>query len=218
MPRADASAERRAEILAAAVRVLARDGIAETTTRKIAHEAGVNQATLAYYFENKDGLLLEVLREMMRLTRGIALGALPADTGLRTAVREALAAFWRHVEEAPELQIMQYELTLYAMRNPAAAWLAREQYAGYCAVVETLFTEASAASGQVCAISCAELARFVVGGLDGLILQFISDRNIERARRDLSNLIGAVTALAEGTATPARAALPGESEARQRHE
>jgi hypothetical protein len=79
-------------------------------------------------------------------------------------------------------------------------------------VVEALFTEASAASGQTCAISCAELARFVVGGLDGLILQFLSDRDSMRARRDLGNLIGAVTALAEGMATPAPAIPPGADE------
>lgn len=48
------------------------------------------------------------------------------------------------------------------------------------------------------ALSFAALARFIIAGLDGLILQFISDRNSERARQDLNSLIVATIALAEG--------------------
>lgn len=191
---------RKGEIIAAAVRVLARDGLAETTTRKIATEAGVNQAMLRYYFGSKDDLLFAVLQEMMRLTREIVREVASTSGSIRQAIAGSLRAFWAHVEATPELQVMQYELTLYALRHPDSAWLAREQYDGYCAVVQTLFEEAYAASSQACALPLAELARFVVGGLDGMILQFISDHNVERSRRDLEHLIAAVIALAEGAA------------------
>jgi AcrR family transcriptional regulator len=194
----ETTAERRAEILHAAIRVLARDGIARATTRKIAAEAGVNQAMLGYYFGGKDELLLAVLEEMMRLTGQIAGAVLPASRDIHGALAESITAFWEHVEQAPELQVMQYELTLYALRHPASAWLAREQYAGYTRVVTELVRAAFAAAGRSCAVSHEELARFVVGGLDGMILQFISDRDAGRARRDLANLIAAAYALAEG--------------------
>ena len=42
------SSDRRTEILEAAIRVLARDGLAQASTRKLAAEAGINQATLLY--------------------------------------------------------------------------------------------------------------------------------------------------------------------------
>jgi AcrR family transcriptional regulator len=186
--------ERRAEIIAATIRVLARDGIAETTTRKIAAEAGVNQATLRYYFGSKDDLLFAVLQEMMRTTREVVQAAIPSDGGLHVAIAESIKAFWLHVEAAPELQVMQYELTLYALRNPDSAWLAKQQYDGYSVLVESLFEQNFAAAGRKCAVSFAELARFVIAGLDGLILQFVSDRDTVRARRDLDNLIFAVRA------------------------
>jgi AcrR family transcriptional regulator len=192
------SGDRQAEILAAAVRVLARDGIAQATTRRLAAEAGINQATLLYYAGSKDALLLAVLREMMRLTSEIALAAAPTGLSPREAIRHSVTAFWEHVEAAPELQIMQYELTLYALRNPESAWLAREQYDGYRAVVEERLREAYASAGATCAIPFDVLARVIVAGLDGLILQFISDRQAARARRDLEALIAAVIALAEG--------------------
>lgn len=197
---AEATSERRAELLAAAIRVLAREGLAETTTRKIAAEAGINQATLLYYFGSKDDLLFAVLQEMMRATQEIALQSVPEAANLRGAVAGAIRAFWGHVEATPELQIMQYELTLYALRNPDAAWLAREQYAGYSRVVEALLRETYVAAGQTSAIPFDALARFIVGGLDGIILQFVSDRDPARARGDVEYLIGAVLALAEGTA------------------
>jgi len=190
--------ERRAEIIAAAIRVLSRDGLAETTTRKIAAEAGVNQATLRYYFGSKDDLLFAVLQDMMRITREVVRAGTPTDKGLHEALSESIRAFWAHVEESPELQIMQYELTLYALRHPESAWLAKQQYDGYSAVVEILLQHGFDKAQLPCSLPIAELARFIVGGLDGLILQFISDRDTTRARRDLDHLIVAVIALAEG--------------------
>ena len=197
MSKASTVDERRARILEAAIEVLARDGIAETTTRKIAAEAEVNQAMLRYYFGSKDDLLFAVLQEMMRQTREAVQRATPKGKALREMLLEGLTGFWMHFEARPELQVMQYELTLYALRNPASAWLARQQYDGYCAVVETLLEEGFTTAGESSALSFAELARFIVGGLDGLILQFISDHNSARARRDLSNLVNAVAALAQ---------------------
>lgn len=194
------SSDRRAKVLAAAIRVLAREGIGAATTRKIAAEAGINQATMLYYAGSKDELLLDVLREMMRLTREVVLATDPVGGDPRDGIRRSLTAFWTHVEDSPELQVMQYELTLYALRNPASAWLAREQYAGYVAVVEELLRTAFAAAEMARALPFDMLARFIVSGIDGMILQFISDHDTARARRDLEALIAAVIALAEGAA------------------
>jgi AcrR family transcriptional regulator len=192
--------DRRSEILEAAIRVLTRDGLAQASTRKLAAEAGINQATLLYYVGSKDKLLLAVLRELMRQTQEIAVAAASDDMSLREAIASSLRAFWQHVEVTPELQVMQYELTLYALRNPDAAWLAREQYRGYCEVVEGVLRAACERQGIVCAVPADALARFIVGGLDGLILQFVSDQNTTRARYDLEALIAAVISLAEGAA------------------
>ena len=187
---------KRAEIIAAAVAVLAREGLAETTTRKIAAEAGVNQAMIGYYFGGKDDLLLAALQEMMRLTATIVRAAMMENVAPERALAGAMRAFWSHVESQYALQIMQYELTLYAIRRPASAWLAREQYAGYVSLVANLTRAAFEGAGRACALSYDELARFIVGGLDGLILQFVSDRDEARARRDLECLIHAALLLA----------------------
>ena len=190
--------ERRTNILEAAIVVLARDGIAETTTRKIAAEAEVNQAMLRYYYGSKDDLLFAVLQEMMRQTREVVQQATLHGQDLRTMLQSGLLGFWEQFEGRPALQILQYELTLYALRNPTSAWLAQQQYDGYCAVVEILFAEALASSDEKSAVPLPELARFVVAGIDGFILQFISAPDPARARRDLVHLVNAVVALVRG--------------------
>src|SRR5258708_10876932 len=200
MTHASAAEVRRAEIVGAAIQVVLREGINDGTSRKIAAAAGINQATLLYHVGSKDELLLAVLRQMMWLTGEVARRVLTAGLSPRAAIRHSITAFWEHVEASPERQVMQYELTLYALRHGGSAWLAREQYAGDGAVVEELLRETFTAAGARCALPFPALARFIVGGLDGLILQFISDRDSVRARRDLETLIAAVIALAAGAA------------------
>ena len=194
-------------ILTAAIRVLARDGIAATTTRKIAAEANVNQAMLGYYFGSKDELLCAVLQELMRQTAQIALALRSGQPDVRVMIAESITAFWASVEREPAVQTMQLELTLYALRQSSSAWLAEQQYRGYGAVVEHLLREGCAAAGQDCAVPYDMLARFIIGGLDGLILQFITDHDRPRARRDLQQLIAATIALAEGAAMPTKKTL-----------
>ncbi len=189
MSRTSAVMERRTEIIEAAIRVLSRDGITETTTRKIA---------LRYYFGSKDDLLFAVLQEMMSRTREIVQAGTPIGCGLHEAISESLKTYWAYVEASPELEVMQYELTLYALRHSNSAWLAQQQYDGYATVVTTMLQDGFEAVGKTCAIPLAELARFIIGGLDGLLLQFISDRDTNRARRHLDHLIKAVITLAEG--------------------
>lgn len=197
----EAGDAKRAAIVAATIAVLAREGLSETTTRKIAAEASVNQAMIGYYFGGKDDLLLAALQDMMRMTASIARATMSERTAPELVLAAAITAFWEHVELHPDLQVMQYELTLYAIRRPESAWLAREQYAGYTAVVAELAREAYEAAGSICALPFDDLARFIVGGLDGLILQFVSDRDAGRARRDLRHLIRAALALASGAAS-----------------
>jgi AcrR family transcriptional regulator len=199
--RAAASQSKRDEIIAAAVAVLAREGLAQTTTRKIAAEANVNQAMIGYYFGGKDDLLFAALQEMIGLTATIVRAAMAERAEPERALVCAMRAFWTHVESHFELQIMQFELTLYALRRPESAWLAREQYAGYITLVADLTRAAFEGSGRACALPYDELARFIVGGLDGLILQYVSDQDQQRARRDLEHLIRAAVQLATGAAS-----------------
>jgi AcrR family transcriptional regulator len=82
-----------ADILAAAGRVLARDGARRFTAARVAKEAGVSVGSLYQYFPNKEAILFRLQADEWEQTGGLLAGIL-ADTSvppldrLRAAVRE----------------------------------------------------------------------------------------------------------------------------------
>jgi AcrR family transcriptional regulator len=93
-------------ILQAAGAVLQRNGISGTTVEAIAKEAGVDRATIYYYFADKGAILREAIHdgvmEMISDLEAIAVsGADPADR-LRESLRAAMRAYEKHY---PQLYI-----------------------------------------------------------------------------------------------------------------
>src|ERR1700716_3308777 len=66
---------RREQLIDAAVRVAARDGVASTPPRAIATEAGASLASVHYCFESKQELLQEVLISIINELTGETLAA-----------------------------------------------------------------------------------------------------------------------------------------------
>lgn len=79
----------RQRLLEGAARVFARDGIAGSTTREIAREAGVNEVTLFRHFHSKERLIAAVIGENFGLQAAQAQPPAPVPTGnLRTDLTE----------------------------------------------------------------------------------------------------------------------------------
>jgi AcrR family transcriptional regulator len=187
--------ERREEIVAAAVRVLARDGVPSATTRSIAAEAKINLATVHYYFGGKDALLAEVLDTLSNEVAEIVRGAIPTSGGVREALEHGLTAVWQLAQQTTGLQIAQYELTTAALRagEPERA---RQQYAAYHRVITALVEETLAASGEHIAVPVDALVAFLVAGMDGLILNALV-APADESEKALQLFIAAAVALAD---------------------
>lgn len=72
----------RQRLIQVAVDLFITQGVAETTTRQIAEQAGVNEVTLFRHFGNKHGLLLAVMQDKEALSRlGMALGQQSTQMG-----------------------------------------------------------------------------------------------------------------------------------------
>ena len=69
-PKKSESTVTRDRLLAAAMKVFARDGLHRATTRGIAEEAGVNEVTLFRHFQNKEGLLAAVMSQAVAAHAG----------------------------------------------------------------------------------------------------------------------------------------------------
>ena len=95
MPKIVDHDQRRRELAAAALRVIAREGLEGATTRAVAVECGWSTGVLKHYFQNKDELLQAALRELERLNLERFESALHEDSGfeaLRVAVVTILRA------------------------------------------------------------------------------------------------------------------------------
>lgn len=169
-PRAK-SAETRSRIIRGAIETLETHGIGEATTRKIAAGAKVQLANLHYHFASKEALLLAVL-EVLIDDMSVKYQAEIRNFGdLDSRVEQLIRSIWRNAEATRNTQIAQIELTLYALRTQGSEWLAAKQYEAYIDFYRKLLVDSnSVPDGDVDRISLI-LGRFILSGIDGLMLQ-----------------------------------------------
>lgn len=189
---------RRRQLVAAARSALARDGVARTSLRAVASEAGVPLGTMQYVFPSKEQLLRAVIEDVVDEIAKVLAGSAELHSGLEHAIRQGITSFWDQlVVGHAGLQIMQYELITYALRTPGQESLARWQYERYADVVADWCQQAAHNAGETCAVPFGRLARVLVASVDGLIVQHVCDRNETRSRGDLDAVIAMLISLAD---------------------
>jgi len=196
---------RREEFVAAAIKVMAREGVDHATTRRIAEEAGAAQGIFHYVFRSKDELLAAVTGAVTEQVGQVLRDAVDPRKGLAATISDAVHGFWQHVLADDGLQLMQYELTIHCRRTPGLEWLADWQYARYIAGVTEVLGAAAEHDAATPAVGLDQLTRFLVAAVDGLVLQYGVHHDADQSRRDVANVITAALALAGlGTPEPAR--------------
>ena len=194
MARAKSEATRE-RVIQGTLRALAQHGVTATTTRKIAAECGVPLATLHYHFESKSALLLAVLDAINEEVVALFGAELRRSVDLDARIAQVLRTVWRHLERTRDIQIVQYELTMYALREDAG-WLAERQYESYVKLYRDALFDTARRTSELGAADCTVLARFMLAGIDGLLLQELARPGRARSRKGLEALIGATQGLA----------------------
>jgi AcrR family transcriptional regulator len=161
--------DRHAQIVSAALGVVAREGAGQATTRKLAEAAGVNLATLHYFFRGKDALLLEVLTRATDLMIEALAG--PADAGPRPdlGLAERGEALLSLIDRDPPLPLVRCELQLYLSRLPDQANAAREERRRYLAALADLHD--GRCPNIECQAGCFASAESIAGIVDGVAVQ-----------------------------------------------
>ncbi|MFD9393341.1 TetR/AcrR family transcriptional regulator [Streptomyces sp. NPDC060000] len=163
---------RRSELIEAAYRVIARDGVAAATTRRIAEEAGVPGGLVHYWFADKDELFHEVAAANLGSIRSASMAAIEGGNDLLDQFRE----FFRIIEQVKRGHlIMTYEMTTWALRKPKSAALAEEQYTAYRQVAVKGASAWTAATKAQLPADTSVVGQFLSSLFDGLVLSWIAD-------------------------------------------
>ncbi|AYG02619.1 TetR family transcriptional regulator [Gryllotalpicola protaetiae] len=168
--------ERREALIEAALRVVARDGIAGATTRAIVAEADMPLASFHYVFDSHDELMAELVqRAVNEEYRAIAplLGSDITDASLGDLVEAGLTRYLDSVKAEPERERAMLELTQYALRDERTAHLARLQYERYTELVQMALEAAAGRTGWRWNVPVVEVARMVVALADGITISWL---------------------------------------------
>jgi AcrR family transcriptional regulator len=184
--------ERRSQLVEAALSVAASEGIGAATIRRVAEEAGVALGVVHYCFEDKDELFGALAARIVEDLRGAGAAAVDLDDppDLTTALRAAISGLWATVEASAGAQLLTYEITTHALRNPDLSGVATRQYEASQAAAEALLNLAAEASGAAWTRPVPELAAEALAFMDGVTLRWLVDRDSAAARARLISFGG----------------------------
>ncbi|MET8506650.1 TetR family transcriptional regulator C-terminal domain-containing protein [Streptomyces sp. NPDC004787] len=192
------SAERRRQLVEAAVRVMARDGVGRATTRAICAEAEVSLSVFHYCFDSKQELLEAAIGAITGSYVARVMSAVEPRATLRETVRDALGTYWEHVVARPAEHMLTYELTQYALREEGFEHLARAQYERYVASATVLVEQVCAVRGVTPKVPVELVARVLAATIDGLTLQYLVLGDESAAEALLDATADQLVALIEG--------------------
>jgi TetR/AcrR family transcriptional regulator, regulator of biofilm formation and stress response len=165
------NAERRRQILEAAVRIIGRDGPGAVTHRAVAAEAGVPLAATTYYFSSKgqlfkEALTLSVQADLAEL-EALAETLPPGLDDVERFAQEIAGFLVSQLRRRRTTVVAQYELVLEAARVPALREAARRSTDSYYRIFQEILERAGSADPE-------GDARLLLAVLDGLLLDGLS--------------------------------------------
>ncbi|WNZ06740.1 TetR/AcrR family transcriptional regulator [Streptomyces sp. 11x1] len=192
------AAERRPQLIKAAIELMAREGVAAGSTRAIAAELGVAQATVHYTFGTKEDLYRAVIQHLTQEMVSQVRQAAPDDAGFEETMGVLASALWRTVRHQSSSYQLLTELTMFALRSPHLREALETHNLGVLSVTSELVTDAAERAGRQLAQPASTVARFFLAGFDGLVLQHLTHPDDEAELSCLQALISSTLALAAG--------------------
>ncbi|MEV0264600.1 TetR/AcrR family transcriptional regulator [Streptomyces sp. NPDC050617] len=202
-------AAKRAELLEAAASVIAREGYANASLRKVAQRAGCTTGSVTYYFANKQELVT-ALAESRFDTYDAMLAADRDRDPDRTDLRGILERWLRLVTGDPDFWSVMSQLLAHARYEPAFAAVIERRYARYRETHAELLA-AGQAQGTVRADIPADLLADQVSAMgDGWMVMYPFEPERFTAERIRALVDAAITLIAPGPGNGAGGGDEGE--------
>lgn len=181
--------ERRLEFIEAAVTVIAENGMKGATTRRIAEAAHAPLASLHYRFHTKEDLFIAVFEFMSTSMVETQVAVVPIQDDLATTAVNLVETVVDWSLANPNYTKVQFDLALWASREEGLG--ARVYGVFFDAFTDVLAGSLPPGSDRAVVLP---LARQIIAVLDGLSLQWVSDRDDDRFRRDAARACDMVSA------------------------
>jgi AcrR family transcriptional regulator len=179
--------DRRKELVLAAYRAIANRGFEGLRTRAVAQEAGVNIATLHYYFPTKESLIRAVLDHAM----GRFMTTLEPHGSPSSQLRNHLRAVRTLTLDEPELGAVMAELALRSVRDQSIGSILNEMYGAWHVTMRGLLRRAVKEGGLRREIDSDAVAALVIATLTAMTLPVMLDAGRgDQALKQLERWLG----------------------------
>lgn len=186
--------ERREALIAAAFRVIGKQGLSHASTRAIVAEAGMSLASFHYAFESRDQLLELLIKEVLAGEQRAILPANLTGKSLTESLTEGLQGYLDHLRADPGREQAMLELTQYALRS--ALPLAEGQYEQYTRFALESLELAAQQTDSEWTVPPSVVARLLVALTDGFTISWLIDRDDAHAQASVEAAAKAIASLA----------------------
>jgi AcrR family transcriptional regulator len=168
---------RRAEILSAAVEVIAQHGYSKATVKELAEAVGISQNGLLHYFGSKDALFAEILRHQDQVA---AAQITPETRDFTDELVDLVLSVVTAETQAPGMVQLTLRMTGEATEQSHLAHeFFKDRYEAIRRVVETAVTQKKE-KGQIATdVDASAIAALVFASWDGLRIQWMYDNSID---------------------------------------
>ncbi len=156
--------EVRKRLLTAALELFTRKGYAASSVREIVEVAGVTKPVLYYYFGNKEGIYLELMREPFKHFESL-LDAYPGDGGsagqlLMRLCESVFDLFEEHLDTA------RLMYSIYYGPPQGAPYFDFDGYHAKLQEKVRMLVQEGVGSGEFCAIDAGDMMWIIIGALN----------------------------------------------------
>jgi AcrR family transcriptional regulator len=164
-----------AQIVQAAIRVLARQGYARTSLMDIAKEAGMSKGAVHYHFPTKEALIQAVLEAACDTVAQRTMDAWSKGDSAVTSIRSSIVELWRVRAERTDETLVIADLLAQSQYDDKLRPKLAAYYDYAAAQTSKNLLPSLLALGLKPKVPADVLPRILLGLLDGLVMQVFVD-------------------------------------------
>ncbi|MEV0535620.1 TetR family transcriptional regulator [Kitasatospora sp. NPDC050463] len=201
------ASERRPQLVRAAIDLMTREGVAAGSTRAIAAELGVAQATVHYTFGTKKDLYRAVVEQLTDDFVGQVRDAAPGDGPFGEQIRAMVHALWAGATGEEGRCVLLDEFAALALRDPDLQEIMRALQHEIESTAAQMLEALADAHGLELALPARDIATHFLTGFEGLtgrylVLRRTGEQPDAEALRALDLLVATTIGLCLGSAAP----------------